>query len=289
MHVSSTYRPQNQFLSQGNLSATASYTFSAKEKDSETNLSYFGARYYSSDLSIWLSVDPMAAKYPSLSPYVYCANNPIKLVDPNGEEVYIIGNQYIEAFYSLQKSTSLKLSINDEGKILAEGKAQNRNDEKLLKAINSSKVKVVIYADNSNDENPYGGAYMGSSYSKESGKVESCNHINMELLSKLETDSEAPSGSGILHEITEGYKAGIIALRKKKDVMPAIKKWTTWTETTTQEHVEWISPSTRIIKTKTQTETHQGYLPIFPSDYKIYEKAHKWATPAPNPKKISSN
>ena len=64
-----------------------SYTFSAKERDSETGLSYFGARYYSSDLSIWLSVDPMSDKYPSLSPYVYCANNPIKLVDPNGEEV----------------------------------------------------------------------------------------------------------------------------------------------------------------------------------------------------------
>ena len=63
------------------------HTFSAKEKDSETGLSYFGSRYYSSDLSIWLSVDPMSDKYPSFSPYVYCANNPIKLVDPNGEEM----------------------------------------------------------------------------------------------------------------------------------------------------------------------------------------------------------
>ena len=63
------------------------YTFSAKERDSETGLSYFGSRYYSSDLSIWLSVDPMAAKYASLSPYTYCANNPVKLVDPNGEEI----------------------------------------------------------------------------------------------------------------------------------------------------------------------------------------------------------
>ena len=87
MHISSTYRPKNQILPQGNLAITASYTFSAKEKDSETNLSYFGARYYTSDLSIWLSVDPMAAKYPSLNPYTYCANNPVKLVDPNGEEV----------------------------------------------------------------------------------------------------------------------------------------------------------------------------------------------------------
>ena len=75
----------------------SSYTFSAKERDSETGLSYFGSRYYSSDLSIWLSVDPMSDKYPSLSPYSYCANNPVKVVDPNGEEIWIVGedgNQY---------------------------------------------------------------------------------------------------------------------------------------------------------------------------------------------------
>ena len=74
-----TYNP-------GSNSFSASNTFSTKEKDSETGFSYFGARYYSSDLSIWLSVDPMSDKYPSLSPYVYCADNPVKLVDPNGED-----------------------------------------------------------------------------------------------------------------------------------------------------------------------------------------------------------
>lgn len=63
------------------------HTFSAKERDAETGLCYFGARYYSSDLSVWLSVDPMADKYPSLSPYVYCANNPIKLKDPDGRKI----------------------------------------------------------------------------------------------------------------------------------------------------------------------------------------------------------
>ena len=75
------------------LTANSTYTFSAKEKDTETGYSYFGARYYSSDLSIWLSVDPMAAKYPSLSPYVYCANNPVKLVDPNGDTIAVVINQ----------------------------------------------------------------------------------------------------------------------------------------------------------------------------------------------------
>lgn len=60
------------------------YTFSAKEKDTETGYSYFGARYYSSDLSVWLSVDPMSDKYAYQSGYVYCGNNPIKIIDPNG-------------------------------------------------------------------------------------------------------------------------------------------------------------------------------------------------------------
>ena len=45
------------------------------------------ARHYHSALSIWLSVDPMADKYPGVSPYAYCANNPVKLVDPNGREI----------------------------------------------------------------------------------------------------------------------------------------------------------------------------------------------------------
>ena len=44
----------------------ALFAFPSKERDVETGLSYFGSRYYSSDLSIWLSVDPMADKYPKM-------------------------------------------------------------------------------------------------------------------------------------------------------------------------------------------------------------------------------
>ncbi|MPN06262.1 hypothetical protein SDC9_153518 [bioreactor metagenome] len=75
----------------------ARYTFSAKEKpacrnassgrDDETQYSYFGARYYDSDLSVWLSIDPLSDKYPNLSPYNYCANNPVMLVDPDGMKI----------------------------------------------------------------------------------------------------------------------------------------------------------------------------------------------------------
>ena len=63
------------------------YTFTGKERDEETGFGYFGARYMDHELmTMWLSVDPLADKYPSISPYAYCNWNPVKLVDPDGRE-----------------------------------------------------------------------------------------------------------------------------------------------------------------------------------------------------------
>ena len=39
---------------------------------------------YNPTLSLWLSVDPLSDKYPGVSPYVYCADNPVRLVDKDG-------------------------------------------------------------------------------------------------------------------------------------------------------------------------------------------------------------
>ena len=63
------------------------YKYNGKEKDPESGLHYYGARYYDSDICQWLSIDPMADKYPSLSPYNYCADNPVILVDPDGRDI----------------------------------------------------------------------------------------------------------------------------------------------------------------------------------------------------------
>ena len=59
------------------------------------------ARYYpsaplrnrNSDLSILLSVDPLSDKYPNLSPYTYCAGNPVRLVDKDGRDFEIVVNE----------------------------------------------------------------------------------------------------------------------------------------------------------------------------------------------------
>ena len=90
-------------------------SFTGKEKDSETGFYYFGARYYDPSLSgLFLSVDPMSDKYPSISPYAYCAWNPVKLVDPDGNEAlenvdwYKDENGRIRWDPSITKETKLK-------------------------------------------------------------------------------------------------------------------------------------------------------------------------------------
>ena len=76
-----------EFVKQLSGSYDERFTFTGKEKDIETGYYYFGARFDNVDLG-FMSVDPMADKYPSMSPYAYCAWNPIKLVDPEGEDWY---------------------------------------------------------------------------------------------------------------------------------------------------------------------------------------------------------
>ena len=94
---------QSYIRSSDNTLSYFSLSFTGKEKDAGTGYGYFGARYMDHELTtMWLSVDPMADKYPSISPYAYCAWNPVKLVDPNGMEVYINGEQADMAVERLQ-------------------------------------------------------------------------------------------------------------------------------------------------------------------------------------------
>lgn len=64
------------------------YIIYSEQRDEETGYGYFGARYMDHELmTMWLSVDPLADKYPSISPYAFCAWNPVKLVDPDGRDI----------------------------------------------------------------------------------------------------------------------------------------------------------------------------------------------------------
>jgi RHS repeat-associated protein len=60
------------------------YRYTGKERDEETGFYYHGARHYAPWLGRWTACDP-ARSDPSLTPYDYAANNPIKWIDPKGK------------------------------------------------------------------------------------------------------------------------------------------------------------------------------------------------------------
>ena len=66
--------------------------FSGKESQSILNVSIplldFGARMYNPAIARWTAADPLSEKYYGISPYAYCANNAICLVDPTGKDWY---------------------------------------------------------------------------------------------------------------------------------------------------------------------------------------------------------
>ena len=69
------------------------YKFNGKQFDEETGLYYYGARYMDPKISMWLGVDPLMEKYPNVTGYCYTMDNPIKFIDPNGKETYVIKNK----------------------------------------------------------------------------------------------------------------------------------------------------------------------------------------------------
>jgi RHS repeat-associated protein len=82
-------------------------TFTGKEQDTESNLHYFGARYYDAGAGRWLSVDPLAGKYLFLSPYVAMNNNLLRYIDPNGMEWYQVTEEYEEEETDEDGNTSI--------------------------------------------------------------------------------------------------------------------------------------------------------------------------------------
>jgi len=69
------------------------FTFNGKEKDNDTygagNTYDFGSRIYDARLGRWFSMDPQFNLYPDQSTYVFCVNNPLLFVDPNGEYIVV--------------------------------------------------------------------------------------------------------------------------------------------------------------------------------------------------------
>ena len=68
------------------------WEFSSKERQTTGEVDYmdFGSRMYDDFLGRWFTHDLQSEKYCPISPYVYCLNNPLIYIDPNGEFIFTV-------------------------------------------------------------------------------------------------------------------------------------------------------------------------------------------------------
>jgi RHS repeat-associated protein len=70
------------------------YGFNGMRKDNdiygESNAYDFGARMYDPRLGRWFSTDELEKKYPSISPFVFAINSPLRVIDVDGKDIIIL-------------------------------------------------------------------------------------------------------------------------------------------------------------------------------------------------------
>lgn len=131
--------------------------FTGKERDAETGLDYFGARYFSGAQGRFTSPDPvMLSKQRIFDPqqwnmYGYSRNNPLVMIDPDGREVRPLDDEALNRIRStvpenLRSSIKLDKKGFIDKKALAKVKTKDENFNDLRTAANASGVLEVATA-----------------------------------------------------------------------------------------------------------------------------------------------
>ncbi len=105
----------------------------------------------------WLSVDPLAHKYPSLSPYAFVGNNPVMLIDPNGMEItfgwfdFKAKRTYKRIYEAADAATQAKydaLEASDiEYRVKSDGSLKSRTGRNAQTSYNFDKDRVELTFD----------------------------------------------------------------------------------------------------------------------------------------------
>ena len=122
------------------------YKYNGKELDLMHGLNTYdyGARQHDPILARWDRIDPHCEKYYNVSPYAYCHNNPVMLVDPNGmDDYYTSDGQFLG---SNNKKTDY-IYISDDYRQLKDGSYAINSRVSLPESDISAKALSKIFTD----------------------------------------------------------------------------------------------------------------------------------------------
>jgi len=139
-----------EFCDGSTASEVQSRMYNGKELDKMHGLNTYdyGARQYNPVTARWNRVDPLCEKYYSVSPYVYCHDNPVMLVDPDG-------NSPLSALIKIAAKKGVKAGIKTYVKNNIEHRLKNYMSKNMLKQFAKDVDEVVGALDNTWWENAF--------------------------------------------------------------------------------------------------------------------------------------
>ncbi len=201
-----------------------------KELDGESDLADHGVRKYDYITGRFMAVDPLWEKYRGLSPYHYGANNPLKILDPNGLQGIVNGTASERTDVLSNVNTRLNANFtydaNVPGLIVADPNFVPSNDEgrNFLNMVQDQNITVNINVTNDThffDFDPttmlfsdplvlVNGRFEGSTVDG-SGHVTAKQYINLNHMSTIEQTLQQPGSKAesVVHEILEGYVGAV--------------------------------------------------------------------------------
>jgi RHS repeat-associated protein len=231
------YSPFGVTLSGRNFTLTGAekgrFGFNGKELDNEAkgegNSYDFGARMYDPRIGRWLTIDPFAAKYPNISPYVFVGNMPIIASDPNGKEIIFDVVQ--------KKDGSLVVIVTVNAKMLNESK-ENYTEEMMkdyaMRVENSIKEIYGASEGKLNEVKDIYGNIVSGSYTtevhveigvaKDRSELSECDHVYILRDDNNMPDEDKPdckAGAGTVGYAVPGENFMYIN-KKYIDNIPAI-------------------------------------------------------------------
>jgi RHS repeat-associated protein len=183
------------------------YTYTGKKEETMHSLGWYdyGKRFYDPNYRLsFISIDPLCEKYYSISPYVYCANNPIRYVDLQGDSLILSGNaldiQTIASTYNLGLGGFYTTSADAIGKMSISPVAGTDPNKMTAeqKAYYSALDKVISGTDGMTTINVANGTSVVI------GDVNTST-IDIRDIQVLGNGTDINQGSALLHETIEQY------------------------------------------------------------------------------------
>ncbi|MDO4200498.1 MAG: RHS repeat-associated core domain-containing protein, partial [Clostridia bacterium] len=195
-----SYYPYGSLMAATTAEGVQSRKYGTKELDRENGLDWYDsqARMYDPMIGRTTSLDPKAEKYYSISPYAWCANNPINNIDLNGDTIIFKENQTI--FYYMKVGDSYGFydangkKYDGKNSFVSEltNALQSIKDKEvgnsLIEAVNGSSFNVQIATGGHNSTLPDGSAVLWNPKNESGG---------IDVLGKV----KRPAYIGLAHEL----------------------------------------------------------------------------------------